>query len=42
LQIILTRRDPEFVKRLFEIEVPEVFDGTIEIVKIVREAGIPN
>jgi N utilization substance protein A len=39
LQIILSRRDPEFVKRLFDIEVPEIFDGTIEIVKIVREAG---
>lgn len=39
LEIILTRRDPEFVKKLFELEVPEIADGTVIIHKIVREAG---
>ena len=39
LQIVLTRRDPEFVKRLFEIEVPEIYEQVIVIQKIVREAG---
>ncbi len=39
LQIVLTRRDPEFVKRLFEIEVPEIYEQVIIIQKIVREAG---
>lgn len=39
LQIVLTRRDPEFVKRIFELEVPEISDGIITIEKIVREAG---
>ncbi|OHD12484.1 MAG: transcription termination factor NusA, partial [Spirochaetes bacterium GWB1_48_6] len=39
LQIVLTRRDPEFVKKIFELEVPEISDGIITIEKIVREAG---
>lgn len=39
LQIILNRRDPAFVKRLFELEVPEINDGIVIIHKIVREAG---
>lgn len=39
LQIILTRRDPAFVKKLFELEVPEINDGVVIIHKIVREAG---
>ncbi len=38
--IILSRTNPEFVKKLFEAEIPEVYDGTIKIVKIVREPGI--
>ncbi len=38
--IILSRTNPEFVKKLFEAEVPEVYDGTIKIMKIVREPGI--
>lgn len=38
-EVILSRSHPEFVRHLFEQEVPELEDGTIEIVKIVREAG---
>lgn len=38
-QIILSRAAPEFLERLFEQEVPEVFDGLITIKKIVREPG---
>ncbi len=37
--IILSRIDPEFVKRLFEQEVPEVFDGIITIKNVVRVPG---
>ena len=37
--IILSRTAPEFLERLFELEVPEVFDGLINIKKIVREPG---
>ena len=37
--IILSRNVPEFLERLFEQEVPEVFDGLITIKKIVREPG---
>jgi N utilization substance protein A len=39
LQIVLTRTHTEFVKRIFELEVPEVYDKTVEIFKIVREPG---
>ncbi|MFP4113222.1 MAG: transcription termination factor NusA [Spirochaetota bacterium] len=39
LQIVLTRTHTEFVKRIFELEVPEVYDQTVEIFKIVREPG---
>ncbi|OGN61848.1 MAG: transcription termination factor NusA [Chlamydiae bacterium RIFCSPHIGHO2_12_FULL_49_11] len=38
-EVVLSRSHPEFVKALFEQEVPEVNDGTIIIEKIVREAG---
>jgi len=38
-QIILSRSAPEFLERLFEQEVPEVFDGLITIKKIVRSPG---
>lgn len=38
-QIILSRTSPVFLERLFEQEVPEVFDGLITIRKIVREPG---
>jgi N utilization substance protein A len=37
--IILSRTSPVFLERLFELEVPEVFDGLITIKKIVREPG---
>lgn len=37
--IMLSRSHPNLVKRLFELEVPEIHDGTIEIYSISREAG---
>ena len=39
LSIVLSRTHTEFVKKLFELEVPEIADKTIEIFKIVREPG---
>ncbi len=36
---IITRTHPDFVKRLFEIEVPEIFDGVVQIKSVSREAG---
>jgi N utilization substance protein A len=39
LQIVLSRTHTDFVKAIFELEVPEVYDKTVEIHKIVREAG---
>ncbi len=38
-QIVVSRTHPGLVKRLFEKEVPEIYDGTIEIKSIAREAG---
>jgi N utilization substance protein A len=38
-QIIVSRADNSFVRRLFELEVPEIYDGIVEIRKIVREPG---
>jgi transcription termination/antitermination protein NusA len=38
-EIVLSRADPSFVRRLFELEVPEIFDGIIEIKGITREPG---
>ncbi|MDR1191852.1 MAG: transcription termination factor NusA [Verrucomicrobiales bacterium] len=38
-QIILTRSHPSFVRRLFELEVNELHDGTVEIKALAREAG---
>lgn len=38
-EVVLSRSHPDFVRHLFIQEVPEIGDGTIEIVKIVREAG---
>lgn len=38
-RIILSRTSPEFMERLFELEVPEILDGIITIKKIVREPG---
>ena len=38
-QLLVSRSDPQLVKRLFEQEVPEIYDGTVEIKAIAREAG---
>ncbi|MCL2366699.1 MAG: transcription termination factor NusA [Oscillospiraceae bacterium] len=38
-QILVSRTHPGLVKRLFELEVPEIFDGIVEIRSIAREAG---
>ena len=38
-QVLISRTHPGLVKRLFELEVPEIFDGTVEIRSIAREAG---
>jgi N utilization substance protein A len=37
--VIISRTDPQFLMRLFEIEIPEVYDGIIEIKRIAREPG---
>lgn len=39
-QLILTRSHPDFVRRLFELEVPEIHAGTVEIKSVAREAGV--
>ena len=36
---LISRTHPDFVKRLFETEVPEIYDGTVEIKSVSREAG---
>lgn len=38
-QVFVSRTHPELLKRLFEEEVPEIYDGTVEIMSIAREAG---
>ncbi len=38
-EVVLTRSHPDFVKHLFIQEVPEISDGTIEVIKVVREPG---
>ena len=38
-QVLISRTHPGLVKRLFELEVPEIFDGSVEIKSIAREAG---
>ncbi len=38
-QVIISRTHPGLVKRLFELEVPEIFDGVVEIKSIAREPG---
>jgi len=38
-RVLLSRTSPEFLERLFELEVPEILDGLITIKKIVREPG---
>lgn len=38
-EIILSRSHPDFLKRLFELAVPEIYSGVVEIKSVVREAG---
>ena len=38
-QVLISRTHPGLVKRLFEMEVPEIYDGTVEIKSVAREAG---
>ncbi|WP_166237897.1 transcription termination factor NusA [Paenibacillus turpanensis] len=38
-QIVLSRTHPGLLKRLFELEVPEIYDGVVEIKSVAREAG---
>lgn len=38
-EIILSRTHPGLLKRLFELEVPEIYSGTVEIKSVIREAG---
>jgi transcription termination/antitermination protein NusA len=38
-QVIISRTAPIFLERLFELEVPEIYDGIVEIKKVVREPG---
>ena len=38
-QVLISRTHPGLVKRLFELEVPEIYDGIVEIKSIAREAG---
>lgn len=38
-QVLISRTHPGLVKRLFELEVPEIYDGTVEVKSISREAG---
>jgi N utilization substance protein A len=38
-QVILSRRDPELIKTLFELEVPEIADGLVDIRGVAREPG---
>lgn len=38
-QVLISRTHPGLVKRLFELEVPEIFDGSVEVKNIAREAG---
>lgn len=39
VNIFVSRSHPEFIKRIMEQEIPEVFDGTVEIMSVSREAG---
>jgi N utilization substance protein A len=38
-QIVLSRAHPNFIKRLFQLEVPEIFEGIVEIKAIARDVG---
>ena len=39
VQVIVSRTHPGLVKRLFELEVPEIYDGIVEVKNVAREAG---
>ena len=39
VQAIVSRADARFVKKLFELEVPEIQDGVVEVINVVREVG---
>lgn len=39
LQVVLSRTDPDFVRSIIELEVPEIYDKIVEVHKIVREPG---
>lgn len=39
VNVFVSRSHPQFIKRIMEQEIPEVFDGTVEIVSVSREAG---
>lgn len=38
--VLVSRRDPNIVNKLFELEVPEISDGTVKIVNVVRDIGV--
>ena len=38
-QVLISRTHPGLVKRLFELEIPEIYDGTVEVKSVAREAG---
>jgi len=38
--VILSRTSPAFIEKLFEMEIPEIYDGIVRIVKVVREPGL--
>ncbi|MCP4132647.1 MAG: transcription termination/antitermination protein NusA [bacterium] len=38
--IILSRTHPKFIEKLFEMEIPEIYDGIVSIMNVVREAGV--
>jgi len=40
LVVLVSRRDPNIINKLFELEVPEINDGTIKIVNVVRDVGV--
>lgn len=40
LVVLVTRRDPNIIKKLFELEVPEIYEGIIKIVNVVRDIGL--
>lgn len=40
VRIVLSRTSPEFVKKYLEQQVPEIYDGQVEIVNVVRQAGV--